>query len=102
MDTYVYTNRHAALIDPANVIRTYRGTPGCCCGCNGTYSSSKRAITMRTRFVNDHIDKAQVLDRRTQTFDGYAAPIDATLISVTIPGYTNVNIWVRSLSLYTM
>lgn len=35
------------------VINTYRGRPGCGCGCRGTYSMTKRAVTMRTKYVNE-------------------------------------------------
>lgn len=38
------------------VIDTYRGRRGCGCGCRGTYSASKRAVTMRSRFVNESIN----------------------------------------------
>jgi hypothetical protein len=37
------------------VLRSYRGRPGCGCGCRGTYSTTKRAVTMRTKFINELI-----------------------------------------------
>lgn len=35
------------------VLETYRGRPGCGCGCRGTYSTTKHAITRRSKFINE-------------------------------------------------
>lgn len=41
---------------PTEAVRnTYRGRIGCGCGCRGTYSSTKHAITRRTKFLNEMI-----------------------------------------------
>ena len=38
------------------VLKTYRGRPGCGCGCRGTYSMSKQAVTRRTKSVNEMLE----------------------------------------------
>lgn len=41
---------------PTDAVKgTYRGRAGCGCGCRGTHSVSKRAVTLRTRFINEAI-----------------------------------------------
>lgn len=42
-------------IPASAVLETYRGRPGCGCGCRGTYSKTTRAINSRTAFINDAI-----------------------------------------------
>lgn len=43
------------------VLRTYRGRVGCGCGCKGSYSFTKRAATIRSRFVMERINYAEVV-----------------------------------------
>lgn len=35
------------------ILDTYRGRPGCGCGCRGTYSKTTRAIKSRIQFLAD-------------------------------------------------
>lgn len=52
-------------------IRTYRGRPGCGCGCKGTYSENKGATTRRLREAGlaiVHGEKATITDCREGGF----------------------------------
>ena len=39
------------LLHPSNIVEVYSGTPGCGCGCNGTYRSSGRMVTNNIRYL---------------------------------------------------
>ena len=54
------------MLEVAHTVRTYRGKPGCMCGCRGTYSETPRARKMAitqmladptVKFEVGHIDK---------------------------------------------
>ena len=40
------------MIDIKNVANTYQGGQGCACGCNGTYATEGRAVTIRVNKIN--------------------------------------------------
>lgn len=73
-----------ATIPTDAVIRTYRGRTGCACGCRGTYSSNTRAIRSRTRFVNDHLDRATI--SRTTVPNDSPNPTEVLVIGCDIDG----------------
>ena len=52
------------------VLDTYRGRPGCGCGCRGTYSKDTRAINSRTYAMNAMIKLDATADTHYVNIDG--------------------------------
>jgi hypothetical protein len=55
------------VIPTAAVTDTYRGRPGCACGCLGTYSTHSRAVNHRVGIVNRNLRSFRISERTVQT-----------------------------------